>query len=427
MEDSLLVLAGKLGIAIVCGVAMILAIRHPRTYTLTNRQFSLVSIGLLLFSRLGLYIGLYLIMGYEIKGDVGHYYFLEGQAILDGKTVYKDFESSYSPLFAYLIAGILLIWHSAKAIVLAAIVLEFLSLPIWLAVARRWFDEKTTRIATLLYVTSPIPLLNVAMNGQNQVWVAFLLVISLWLLARRDTLSGLVQGFSLIAIKVLSLLYAPVLWLFARGRLRWLAVFALLPVITLIIAFSNEINLFFPLQFQAGHFTGGNLPYLTTIFGIDPTEGSARLIYDSITMLALMAVFLWSWNRGVHRDPRNVIHLLTLITLTFFLVSKKAYTMYLVLSFFAFCISLASHGSGFRALLTFAIFGILASLEPTLHFRWMFSGKEKQFLSVVFQETMPEGMMRWKAITFLLWDLALVACYAWYFRLTWRKLLGDHT
>ena len=143
-------------------------------------------------------------------------------------------------------------------------------------------------------------------------------------------------------------------------------------------------------------------------------------------MLALMAVFLWAWSRGVHRDPRNVIHLLTLITLTFFLVSKKAYAMYLVLSFFAFCLSLASHGSGFKTLLAFAIFGILASLEPTLHFRWMFSGKEKQFLSVIFMETMPEGMVRWKAIAFLLWDMALVACYAWYFRLTWRKLLGGH-
>ena len=406
---------------------MILTIRHPRTYTLTNRQFSFASFAIFLISRLGLFIGLYLILGYEVKGDVGHYYFQEGQAVLDGKTVYKDFESSYSPLFAYLIAGILLIWHSAKAIVLAAIVIEFLSLPIWLAVARRWFDERITRIATLLYVTSPIPLLNVAMKGHNQVWVAFLLVISLWLLARRDTLSGFVQGFSLIAIKVLSLLYAPVLWLFATGRFRWLGAFALLPVITLIIAFSNEINLFFPLQFQAGHFTGGNLPYLTTIFGIDPTTGAARLMYDSITMLALMAIFLWAWSRGIHRQPRNVIHLLTLIMLTFFLFSKKAYAMYLVLSFFAFCLSLASHGPGFKALLIFAIFGILASLEPTLHFRWMFSDDQKQFLSVIFQETMPQGMVRWKAVAFLLWDIALVACYAWYFRMTWHNLFGDHT
>ncbi len=186
---------------------MFLTIRHPRTYTLTNRQFSYVSLTILLISRLGLFIGLYLILGYEVKGDVGHYYFQEGQHVLDGKTVYKDFETSYSPLFPYLIAGILLIWHSAKALILAAIVFEFLSLPIWLAVSRRWFKEKTTRIATLLYVTSPIPLLNVGMKGQNQVWVAFLLVISLWLLTRRDTISGFVQGFSLIAIKVLSLLF----------------------------------------------------------------------------------------------------------------------------------------------------------------------------------------------------------------------------
>ena len=426
MEDSSIVLAGKLGIAIVCSAAMFLTIRHPRTFSLTNRQFSFVSLALLLISRMGLFIGLYLILGYEVKADVGHFYFQEGRAVLDGKTVYQDFETSYSPLFPYLIAGILLIWHSAKAIVLAAIVFEFLSLSVWLTVSRRWFDEKTTRIATLLYVTSPIPLLNVGMNGQNQIWVAFLLVISLWLLSRRDTVSGFVQGFSLIAIKALSLLFVPVIWLFAASRFRWLAAFAMLPAFTLLIASYNEINLFFPLQFQAKHFTGGNLPYLTTIFGIDPTVEPARYIYDTITILALMAVFLRAWSQGVHRDPRNVIHLMTLVMLTFFLTSKKAYTSYLVMSFFVFCISLASHSQGWRALFTFATFGILASLEPSLHFRWMFSGGEKQYLSVLFQETLPEGMVRWKACAFLLWDIALVACYVWYFRLTWRKLLGKH-
>ena len=130
--------------------------------------------------------------------------------------------------------------------------------------------------------------------------------------------------------------------LFAEHRARWLMAFFVLPVLTIVLCSLNGINVAAPLQFQAQHFTGGNLPYLSTIFGLDPTSPEWRRIYDGLLLLAMAGVFLGAWARGVRHRPENVIHLLTLVMMTFFLVSKKSYSSYLVMSFFVLCLTIAS-------------------------------------------------------------------------------------
>jgi hypothetical protein len=423
--ESATVLGGKLAVALLCAVMTLVLARHPRVLALSSRRFDLGVLILAAAMRLGLFVAVFIVLGMNVTGDVSGYYVPQGEWALEGRIVYRDFESSYSVLFPYLVGLILLTWHSAKAVVLAAIALELLSLPLWLAAARRWLPERTVRIAALLYVTSPIPFLNIALKGHNQVWVSILIAASLWALARRDILSGAVQGFSLMAVKVLSLLFAPVIWLFAPGRIRWAIAFSALPLAALALCAPNKVDLLFPLKFQAQHFSGGNLPYLSTIFGLDPTAAPLRHLYDGLTMLALAGVFLYAWARGVHRRPENVLHLLTLVLMTFFLASKKAYASYLVMCFFPLCITLAAGTVSWPALAVFGAFGALAALEPSLHFRWMFANDAKQYLSILFREQLPDGMVRWKALMFLAWDVALVSCYAAYFTLAWRRLFAD--
>ncbi|MCZ6835700.1 MAG: hypothetical protein O7G85_08000, partial [Planctomycetota bacterium] len=201
-----LVLVGKLVIGLVCVTTTILLLKHPKPFAIENKSFDRLALLVTLISRVGLFAGLYLVMDFKVGSDVGGYYFPEGQAVLEGQMVYRDIKTSYSPLFPYLMAGILLIWNSAKAIVLSMIPIELISIPLWLGVSRRYFSEQTTRTATILYVLSPVPLLNIAMNGQNQVWISLFLVIALWLLARKDFASGFLFGISLALIKLLGLL-----------------------------------------------------------------------------------------------------------------------------------------------------------------------------------------------------------------------------
>ncbi len=422
VQESGTVLAAKLGVGLLCAVMTLLLVRHPKPYELSRQRFDLGLMILMAAMRLSLFVVVYLVLDINVSGDVRGFYFPNAERAAAGEVIYRDFESSYSPLFPYLLALIIGVWHSLKAIVLAAILIEVASLPLWLAAGRRWFSERTVRVAALLYVTSSVPFLNIALKGQNQVWVALGLAASVWLLARKDVLSGGLQGLTLISVKVLSLLFTPVIWLFAGGRVRWAIAFCVLPLATVLYCVPNDIDLLFPLRLQGGHFTGGNLPYLTSLFGVDPTAGAARWIFDGLTVGALAFVFLASWKRGVRAQPANVMHLLTLVLMTFFLASKKAYATYLVMCFFPVCLTLATSRVNWKLLIAFAMVGILAALEPSLHFRWMHDGAHKQFLSVLFADPLPEGVTRIGALAFLLVDVALVAGYAVVAGLAWRRL-----
>ncbi|UCD74000.1 MAG: DUF2029 domain-containing protein, partial [Phycisphaerales bacterium] len=286
------------------------------------------------------------------------------------------------------------------------------------AVARRWFSERATRTATMMYILSPIPLLNTALNGQNQVWLALLLAVALLLLAKRDLISGFVFGLTIAAVKLLGLLFAPVLWLFASHRLVWLVGFALMPVWVYGILLIGGVDVLVPLKVEAHRVTSGNLLYLLSITGLDLDSAAVKWASTAVLLLALMAVFLIAWARGVQTRPRNVVFLITLVLLTMLLVSKKAYVSYLVLAFFPICLSLAARTPSLPLLLFFALFGVAAAVEPSLWFRWM----DKDNLSILWQAELPEKVTRGRAIAFLLCDLMLLAGYLGYFLRTWRLM-----
>ncbi|MGE4605447.1 MAG: hypothetical protein AAEJ52_01750, partial [Myxococcota bacterium] len=341
-----LVLTGKLGIAVGCGVLALIALRSGWLFALDPRRFDALALAALFASRFGLFALLYLVMGYTVQSDVPIWYYPQGLAALEGKVVYRDFASSYGPLFPYLIAGILSVWHSLLAIVLVAILVEWVALPIWLRVGRRWLSESETRIAAVLYILNPTVLLTSAMNGQNQVWVALCLAFSFLLVGRRDVLSGAWLAASLIAVKALGALFAPVLWLFASRRTRWFAGFVLPLGLAAALSAVFQVDLLAPLRFEGRSFSGGNLPYLFTLFGLELMNPTTSVVANGVLLAALAFAFLSAWSRGVHREPRNVIHLLAVVFLVFMLFSKKSFSNYLGLAAFPLFASVAMRPLG---------------------------------------------------------------------------------
>jgi hypothetical protein len=118
---------------------------------------------------------------------------------------------------------------------------------------------------------------------------------------------------------------------------------------------------------------------------------------------------------------QEVIHLTTLILPTFMLLSAKSYTNYFATFFYAMCLSVVSMSAGRRALLLFGLFGTVATLEPSLWFRWM----QQHDLRLLWQSSLPTGMTRTEVILFLLCEITLLSFYVWYFLQTW-KLLFEH-
>src|SRR3974377_1914380 len=107
---------------------------------------------------------------------------------MKGGLVYKDFVSEYAPAFTYLIAFILWIGKSDKAVVFVAIVLDGFNLFVWLRLSRAIWPEQTARTILIYYVLSSLAILDVAIAGQNQIWIALLLSTAMLLFMRQTPL-----------------------------------------------------------------------------------------------------------------------------------------------------------------------------------------------------------------------------------------------
>jgi len=93
------------------------------------------------------------------------FYFPEAKSILSGLIPYRDFLSSYGPLNGYCNAAILRVWFSPLALIMFAIIVESFLLPMWFSIGHRLFEERELRIASVLYLASPLSLQFVTIDG----------------------------------------------------------------------------------------------------------------------------------------------------------------------------------------------------------------------------------------------------------------------
>jgi F0F1-type ATP synthase assembly protein I len=229
MHDRVILL--KLLMALAGALVCVVLWRLPWVRRLSNGQFTAMTIGLLVGGRLGFYTLVYLVQGQPVPTDVPTYYYPEAVKTLSGLLPYRDFASSYAPLFDYLGAAMIYLWNDTRVYVLTAIAADVLAMPIWLAVGRRLFAENVVRTAAILYVTNVKALLSVC-TGQNQIWIALLLAAAWWLRLRgRPFWSGMMLGLGLSAVKVLVLILTPPVWLAGGRRLMWLVGFAAIPAV----------------------------------------------------------------------------------------------------------------------------------------------------------------------------------------------------
>jgi hypothetical protein len=246
--------------------------------------------------------------------------------------------------------------------------------------------------------------------GTNQTWISAALAASaLMIVADRSSASGLLQAVGASTTKILVLLFWPALWICARHRWRWLAA-ALLPTVALYAAFAaTGADIFYPLRFEGGLITSGNLPYV-----LDPllsaTGGWKKAICDGVLLAALAVTTLWIFWRARALTPQQRASMLPLaIALTgvvFLLVSKKSYTGYAVFVMYPIAVSLGIGLRSLRARVGFLLgFNALLATEPSL---WFHLGGFKGTL----QEWLEAGGGS-MAAGFVLVDAALLACYVW--------------
>lgn len=411
-------LEARLGLAAIAGVAGVVLSELPLLDRPTAAVFRHSVGSIFLLSRLSLFGLVFLGLRIAPRGDVPSFYFSEAEAVLRGGLPYRDFTSSYAPLHAYVDAAVLTVWHSPLALILFAIVAEFVLLCLWLRLGGELFEEHELRVASVLYLTSAISLQFVGIDGQDNVLIALLVVTSLWLSMRsRIVFSGVVIAVGALAVKLIPIFYAPAFFAGVKRRWDWAVGF----LAVLLAGYGGFAALrapvLQPLAIEGPLKSSGTLPYLIeSVTGLDlPVQ-----FWNAIMLLILGLVYAAVWRAASEKSGRSRIASIvwgttasTMVLLTF---ANKSWSPYLMLALFPLCVVVAGLGRSGR--IVFAFFGIVALAEKSF------------WATLLEQEEAPELHRTLfggdpQAIVFLAIQILLLLGYGWLLRGCVLRLLNE--
>ncbi len=219
-------------------VALIWVVLRPGLFAKWQQEQDTWVLGVgFLIVRLLPWIGVFLIINEDPRGDVP-FFFYKAQAAKLGGFVYRDFWSYHAPLFAYIISLPLWLWHNSRAIVLLMVLME--TLIVWLTY--RTYKEKTANALqlTFVYWLLPAAFMYILVDGQEEVWF-WGAALLLWRFAHRHPKNyeiglGVLFALALLTIKVTFIFFLPPLLLVTRKPLKMLLTMAAigLPVLGLL-------------------------------------------------------------------------------------------------------------------------------------------------------------------------------------------------
>jgi hypothetical protein len=302
-------LYARIALSVAASVAGVLLATSHRIHEPSSPRFRLIIFTALPFSRALLYLFVFFVIRQPPRGDVIAFYFPEAKSILSGLIPYRDFLSSYGPLNGYCNAAILRVWFSPLALIMFAIIVESFLLPMWFSIGHRLFEERELRIASVLYLASPLSLQFVTIDGTNSICIALLVALAMFLLIQeRPLFSGGALAFSILTVKVLPLLYLPVYFVASSKRFRLLLGFVTTIVLGYAFFVLKGAPVLQPLTREGSMKTAGNLPYL--VEAIVGFEVPAR-IWDLLVLVAVIAVWFFFAVKARHKSGPLTFRALT--------------------------------------------------------------------------------------------------------------------
>lgn len=304
-----------------------------------EQEFDRVFLAVYAASHFLLFFTAFFVLHQKPWADLVAFYVPQAHAVMHGLVPYKNFESSYAPLNAYLDALLLKLHDSPLTILGFQIVCDVLSVPFWVRFLRRCINETTVRKAALLYLVQPLVLWDICIDGKNQGLISLLLGISFWAIARREILSGISFCLSWILVKILPVMFLPTMFIAARRRSRWL-VSTLLPSAIVYGAFIlKRADVLAGLRKEGGFSTPQNLPYLFgALTGIDLPSKVLSFVFLA-GMAAALLVSVRAQLAATAERPRlwKTALGVNLILLAMMLLNKKSDTSYLAMCFLLLC------------------------------------------------------------------------------------------
>ncbi len=172
------------------------------------------------------FIVVYLLLGYDARSDV-HMFYVSALDAYKLKLVYKDFDSAYSPVFAYLTALPLIFWNSPKAIILLLILIEGITLQLTFRLYQSGngvhFPGDSPFHKALIYLFLPIPFVLSVLSGQEDLlmWLFGVICLLVWRERKDDLWIGIVLGIGMVVTKAILILTLIPVFFLVRNQIRY--------------------------------------------------------------------------------------------------------------------------------------------------------------------------------------------------------------
>ncbi|MFY7890182.1 MAG: hypothetical protein ACOVOW_14805 [Spirosomataceae bacterium] len=259
-----------------------------------NRLGNRLSFGImsLLFRFIPFFI-IYVYYGIDAQSDV-QIFWRSAQGAKELKLVYRDFDSLYSPFFAYITAIFLPFWDTARAVTLVMIVIELIALRLTIKCFPST-DNYSSSFKSLIYLLLPGPFVFCVIGGQEDIWMwgFACLVLYLWKLQKSDFVLGIATGLGLLATKAFFVLVIPPLFFKVNNKVSFVAGMAAigLPVMGFLF-YQDGLSFLMPLQLAQEPMSPNIWAVLYPFFGNIIAQFNIRLL-NWIGLFLILGVTLF--------------------------------------------------------------------------------------------------------------------------------------
>lgn len=215
-EDSFIdIFYFKLSIGLLLSI-LFLVILFSNKEVLIVRSRGITLLSSFFFLRILPFFIIYIVFNFDARSDVEMFY----ESALGAKRlgfVYRDFDSAYSPLFAYITALPLFLWNSPKAIILFMILVECVI--VWFTI--NFYKSKNALKLGILYLLLPGSFVFSILGGQEDIWMWLFVLLGIYFskIEEKPFYLGLALGFGLLITKALLILYIPAILVFSKKPL----------------------------------------------------------------------------------------------------------------------------------------------------------------------------------------------------------------
>jgi len=289
---------------------------------------------------------LYGLFGYLGTGDLINVFYPQATSVLQGFVPYRDFPTSYSPGFVYLIALPLLVWNDPLSINMMFVGFDFLALVVGYKYAKRKLSTPDSRLYVWFYVFLPLSWLFIVFWNQDEAIACFFLILSAtFVLSRRENLASFTLGLGFFFTKFLFAVWmAPMLALFHK-QVRGILVTACTILTGYVPFLLAGVDVLMPVRIEVGSTAiGANLWVIFEAFEIN--TGLVPSLMTIVVLGALWVLYLLPLSMqkragSVFIRISSALHHITnegwlvVFGLLFLVLSKKSLTFY-ALSFAPF-------------------------------------------------------------------------------------------